>query len=200
MSLNQFVNKLLEAMLTADYGLKTEILGAIGALQARFGDVMSDIIHDLLIHILNKKSSAPSLQVRAAAWDGGLAGPSVWALQRSGAASGPLLCTIPSLPLNVTCFPNPLLATGLAPVFGGAACLPSPAPGWPLALLPLLAPHFASCCPSAVSRPSSLAAAQAQTCLPPPPKYTMPPLPPPHSPAQGPPFAFGTLALAWPGL
>ncbi|XP_053105113.1 WD repeat-containing protein 97 isoform X2 [Hemicordylus capensis] len=63
-SLNDFLIRLLESLLTANYGMKTEIVGAIAALQEDLWGEMNGMVHDALLHILNNKEDPPSMQDR----------------------------------------------------------------------------------------------------------------------------------------
>ncbi|KAL8181429.1 UNVERIFIED_CONTAM: hypothetical protein K2H54_001632 [Gekko kuhli] len=58
----ELLARLLEALPTADFGTKTQLLEAILSLREALGPGMSDVVQHTLVGLLNPKKGAPSMQ------------------------------------------------------------------------------------------------------------------------------------------
>ncbi|XP_042320428.1 WD repeat-containing protein 97 [Sceloporus undulatus] len=61
MSINEFLTILLGNLAIADYGTKTELVGAIVMLKEKLKDQMKDILYKTVIYVLNRKEDAPAM-------------------------------------------------------------------------------------------------------------------------------------------
>ncbi|XP_077209592.1 WD repeat-containing protein 97 [Paroedura picta] len=62
MDKTELLARLLAAMPSGDFGTKAQLLDAILSLREAWGPGMSDMVHNALVHLLNMKRGAPSMQ------------------------------------------------------------------------------------------------------------------------------------------